>query len=81
MVLQGLPQISLTGRTEVGENLTQVCANPGVEAAVGLWPTPSFPLFQITLAWRGEAWPVKVGKSKNKRLHHLCTLILPETLA
>ena len=50
MVLQGFSQMSSTGRTEVGESLTQVFANPGVEAAVGLWPMPSFPLFQITLA-------------------------------
>lgn len=73
--------MSLTGRTEICESLTQVCANPGVEAAVGLWPMPSFPLFQILLGSRAQAWPEKVGKSKSKVPHHSCTLILPETLA
>lgn len=39
MVLQGLSQLSLTGKTEIQDSiLTQVCANPGVEVAEHLHP-------------------------------------------
>lgn len=73
MDLQGPSQMSRTGRTEEHESiLTRVCANPGVEAAEGSSPMPSFPLLHIILLTSAQAWPNKARKSKIKMLHHWC---------
>lgn len=61
-VLQAFCQMSLTGETEICESLTQVCASPGVEAAMGLWLMPSFPLFPVTFARRAQDRAWETGK-------------------